>query len=209
MAGKEQKTKQEEFKSEKTQDAETMEESGEQAQQEKNGSETEEKEPGAKELTAELEKEKERVLRLSAELENYKKRMEKELNQFKKYANESLLKQLLTVIDNLERAIATAEKESDSESNGLLEGIKMTHDEILKLLKTFSVEPVKAEGEPFDPTYHQAVTQEETAEYPDNTVVRELQKGYLMHDRLIRPSMVVVSKNSGDNNSEEKTDNDK
>jgi len=71
------------------------------------------------------------------------------------------------------------------------------------------VEPVKAEGEPFDPTYHQAVTQEETDEYPENTVVRELQKGYLMHDRLIRPSMVVVSKNSGKNNSEDKTDKDK
>lgn len=206
MAGKDQKTKDKEFKSEETEETRTMEEDEQQSKQEENGAEILEEELGAKELTAQLEKEKERVLRLSAELENYKKRMENELKQFKKYANESLLKQLLTVIDNFERAIASTENESNSESNGLLEGIKMTHDEILKLLKTFSVEPVKAEGEPFDPAYHQAVTQEETDEHPENTVVRELQKGYLMHDRLIRPSMVVVSKNSGKNNSEDKAD---
>ncbi|MCF8045370.1 MAG: nucleotide exchange factor GrpE [Desulfarculaceae bacterium] len=209
MAGKDQKTKEEEFKSEETEETRTMEEDEQQSEREESGSETSEEELGATELTARLEKEKERVLRLSAELENYKKRMENELKQFKKYANESLLKQLLTVIDNLERAIASAENEHNSESNGLLEGIKMTHDEILKLLKTFSVEPVKAEGEPFDPAYHQAVTQEETDEHPENTVVRELQKGYLMHDRLIRPSMVVVSKSSGKNDNEEKTDKDK
>lgn len=206
MAGKDQKTKDKEFKSEETEETRTMEEDEQQSKQKENGAETLEEELGAKELTAQLEKEKERVLRLSAELENYKKRMENELKQFKKYANESLLKQLLTVIDNFERAIASTENESNSESNGLLEGIKMTHDEILKLLKTFSVEPVKAEGEPFDPAYHQAVTQEETDEHPENTVVRELQKGYLMHDRLIRPSMVVVSKSSGKNNSEDKAD---
>lgn len=208
MAGKDRKTKEEEFKDEQAQDTQTMEEPEEYPEKEEARSETAEEEPGVKELTTQLEKEKERVLRLSAELENYKKRMEKELKQFKKYANESLLKQLLTVIDNLERAIASAESEAENDSKGLLEGIKMTHDEILKLLKTFSVEPVKAEGEPFDPTYHQAVTQEETDEHPDNTVVRELQKGYLMHDRLIRPSMVVVSKNSGNNN-DDKTEKDK
>ena len=208
MAAKDQKTK-EEFKNEKTEDDQAMKEPEELYEQEEKGSETSEKEPGANELAVQLEKEKERVLRLSAELENYKKRMEKELQQFKKYANESLLKQLLTVIDNLERAIGSAENETGKESSALLEGIKMTHDEILKLLKNFSVEPVKAEGEPFDPTYHQAVTQEETDEHPENTVVRELQKGYIMNDRLIRPSMVVVSKNSGKNNSEEKTDKNK
>lgn len=204
MAGKDQKTTQEEVKDEEMESTQTMEtpEQG-QAKGEK-GSESSKEEPGVNELTAQLEKEKERVLRLSAELENYKKRMEKELSQFKKYANESLLKQLLTVIDNLERAIATADTDAGGESKGLLDGIKMTHEEILKLLKSFSVEPVKAEGEPFDPEYHQAVTQEETDDHPENTVVRELQKGYVMHDRLIRPSMVVVSKQSGNNKDNQK-----
>lgn len=204
MAGKDQKTTQEEVKDEEMESTQTMEtpEQG-QAKGEK-GSESSRKEPGVNELTAQLEKEKERVLRLSAELENYKKRMEKELSQFKKYANESLLKQLLTVIDNLERAISTADTDAGGESKGLLDGIKMTHEEILKLLKSFSVEPVKAEGEPFDPEYHQAVTQEETDDHPENTVVRELQKGYVMHDRLIRPSMVVVSKQSGNNKDNQK-----
>ncbi|MGM0642644.1 MAG: nucleotide exchange factor GrpE [Thermodesulfobacteriota bacterium] len=206
MAGKDQKTTQEEVKDEEMESTQTMEtpEQG-QAKGEK-GSESSKEEPGVNELTAQLEKEKERVLRLSAELENYKKRMEKELSQFKKYANESLLKQLLTVIDNLERAIATADTDAGGESKGLLDGIKMTHEEILKLLKSFSVEPVKAEGEPFDPEYHQAVTQEETDDHPENTVVRELQKGYVMHDRLIRPSMVVVSKQS-ENNKDNKKNN--
>ncbi len=206
MAGKDQKTTQEEVKDEEMESTQTMEtpEQG-QAKGEK-GSESSMKEPGVNELTAQLEKEKERVLRLSAELENYKKRMEKELSQFKKYANESLLKQLLTVIDNLERAISTADTDAGGESKGLLDGIKMTHEEILKLLKSFSVEPVKAEGEPFDPEYHQAVTQEETDDHPENTVVRELQKGYVMHDRLIRPSMVVVSKQS-ENNKDNKKNN--
>ncbi|MFO7752245.1 MAG: nucleotide exchange factor GrpE [Desulfobacteraceae bacterium] len=206
MAGKDQKTTQEEVKDEEMESTQTMEtpEQG-QAKGEK-GSESSRKEPGVNELTAQLEKEKERVLRLSAELENYKKRMEKELSQFKKYANESLLKQLLTVIDNLERAISTADTDAGGESKGLLDGIKMTHEEILKLLKSFSVEPVKAEGEPFDPEYHQAVTQEETDDHPENTVVRELQKGYVMHDRLIRPSMVVVSKQS-ENNKDNKKNN--
>ena len=144
------------------------------------------------ELTNLLEEEKDRVLRLSADFENYKKRKEKEIDGFKKFANESVFKQLLTVVDNLERAISSVEEASDE--SHLLEGVKLTHKEILKLFKTFDVVPVEAKDQPFNPTFHQAVTQEESHEVPDNTVISVLQKGYLLHDRLIRPAMVVVSK---------------
>ena len=145
-----------------------------------------------KELNTQLESEKDRVLRLSAEFENYKKRKQRELDDFKKFANETVFKNLLSVVDNLERAISSAEDGSDE--GGLLEGVKLTHKEILKLFETFNVKPVEAENQPFDPNFHQAVTQEETDEFPDNTVTTVLQKGYLLHDRLIRPAMVVVSK---------------
>eukprot|EP01156_Anaeramoeba_ignava_P011340 Anaeramoba_ignava/a482862_5.p1 GENE.a482862_5~~a482862_5.p1 ORF type:complete len:112 (-),score=11.61 a482862_5:26-361(-) len=99
---------------------------------------------------------------------------------------------MLGVVDNLERAISSAEENADETS--LLEGVKLTHKEIMKLLESFSVKLVEAENQPFDPNFHQAVTQEETDQVPENTVVNVLQKGYLLHDRLIRPAMVVVSK---------------
>ncbi len=154
------------------------------------------------ELKAEIEANKDRILRISAEFENYKKRSAKEMDDFRKFANESLFKRLLTVVDNLERAISSGEDGSDAKA--LLEGIKMTHREIVKFLESFNVKPVEAHGKPFDPAFHQAVTQQESDQYPDNTVVDELQKGYLLHDRLIRPAMVVVSKSCAKDDSQNK-----
>lgn len=152
---------------------------------------TSEKE-GINELKEQLLSEKDRVLRLSAEFENYKKRKQRELDEFKKFANETVFRQLLTVVDNLERAILSAEEVSDD--GGLLEGVKLTYKDIIKLFETFNVKPVEAEKKPFDPNFHQAVNQEGTDEFPENTVTTVLQKGYLLHDRLLRPAMVVVSK---------------
>ena len=145
-----------------------------------------------REIQEQLTAEKDKTLRLSAEFENYKKRKQREIDDFKKFANETVFKQMLSVVDNLERAIVSAEDASDEAS--LLEGVKLTHKEILKLFETFNVKPVEAENQPFDPNFHQAVTQEENNEFPENTVTTVLQKGYLLHDRLIRPAMVVVSK---------------
>ena len=150
------------------------------------------KEPGIHELKALVEAEKDRALRLSAEFDNYKKRSAKETQDFKKFANETLLKQLLSVVDNLERAIDTSEE--NAENKGLLDGVKMTHKEMMRIFDSFEVKPLKAEGEIFDPNFHQAVTQEESDSCPENTVVKELQKGYTLHGRLVRPSMVIVSK---------------
>ena len=158
----------------------------------KTESSNEKKKDQVSDLTEQLEAEKDRVLRLSAEFENYKKRKQRELDDFKKFANETVFKNFLNVVDNLERAIAAAEEAPDE--GGLLEGVKLTHKEILKLFENFNVKPVDAKHQPFDPNFHQAVTQEETDEFPENTVTTVLQKGYTMHDRLIRPAMVVVSK---------------
>ncbi|MFH2060799.1 MAG: nucleotide exchange factor GrpE [Pseudomonadota bacterium] len=145
------------------------------------------------ELKDQLAAEKDRFLRLSAEFENYKKRKQRESNEFKKFANEMIFKQLLSVVDNLERAISAAEENKD-EDEGLLEGVILTHKEIITLLETFNVKAVEAQNQTFDPNFHQAVTQDETDEHPENTVITVLQKGFLLHDRLLRPAMVVVSK---------------
>lgn len=164
----------------------------------------EDKKDALKEVQEQLEAEKDKVLRLSAEFENYKKRKQRELDEFKKFANETLFKQLLGVVDNLERAIDSAKGDKAAENqNGLLEGVALTHKEILKFFETFNVKPVEAENQSFDPNFHQAVTQEETDRVPENTVTTVLQKGYLYHDRLIRPAMVVVSK-AGKKDSEQK-----
>ena len=163
------------------------------------------KEPGTHELKALVEAEKDRALRLSAEFDNYKKRSAKEIQDFKKFANETLLKQLLTVVDNLERAIDISDENADNK--GLLDGVKMTHKEMLRIFESFEVKPLKSEGEIFDPNFHQAVTQEESDTCAENTVIKELQRGYILHGRLIRPSMVIVSKKKvkeEENNKKEK-----
>ena len=134
-----------------------------------------------------------RLLRVSAEFDNYKKRTAREMQDVIKYANEKILKELLTVVDNLERAIEAAGSDRTDE-DPLVKGIHLTLGEVLKILERHKVKPVKALGEPFDPTYHQAMMQEAVENQAPNTVVREMQKGYVIHDRLLRPSMVVVSK---------------
>ena len=150
------------------------------------------KQDSVNDLKEQLDLEKDRVLRLSAEFENFRKRNQRELEDFKRFANETVFKHLLTVVDNLERAILSVENNSAKDS--LLDGVKLTHKEIIKLFEMFNVKPVEAENQPFDPNFHQAVNQKETDDLPENTVTEVLQKGYLLHDRLLRPAMVVVSK---------------
>ncbi|MDJ0780395.1 MAG: nucleotide exchange factor GrpE [Desulfosarcinaceae bacterium] len=138
-----------------------------------------------------------RLLRLSAEFDNYKKRSNRELAEFRKFSNEQIIKDLLGVIDNLERALSSA-VDQEGCSKPIAEGVELTLKEILKILENYGVTVIAAQGETFDPTYHQAVMQQETADQPPNTVIQELQKGYLLHNRLLRPSMVTVSKASGE-----------
>jgi len=135
-----------------------------------------------------------RLLRVTAEFENYKKRSQREMNDFRRFANESLIKEILPVVDNLERALAVEQTDTESAVEGVKEGVRMTLEGLTETLKRFGVTSVESEGHPFDPNVHQAVSQEETEQYPDGTVSKELQKGYKLNDRLLRPSMVVVSK---------------
>ncbi len=134
-----------------------------------------------------------RFLRVSADFENYKKRLTREMEDFRKYANESLIKLLLPVVDNLERALDSAGNNRQAD-NPVSEGVQMTLAEILKIFEKFNVKPIESLEKPFDPGFHQAVMQEENDSHPDKTVLKELQKGYLMHDKLIRTSMAVVSR---------------
>ncbi len=138
-----------------------------------------------------------RYVRVSAEFENYKKRMAREIADFRKYANESLIKELLPVVDNLERALEACEADGAA-NDQLTEGVAMTLRGIMKVLEKFVVKPIDSLGKPFDPGIHQAVMQREHNDKPENTVVEELQRGYTMHDRLLRPAMVVVSKSGAE-----------
>jgi len=131
------------------------------------------------------------LLRLGAEFENYKKRMQKEKSDLMKFGNESLLKALLPVVDNLERTIDHGKKKN--ETGSLLQGVEITLRQLLNILERFGVKPVAAVGEAFDPEKHEAVSQVESDQEPDR-VISELEKGYLFHERLLRPAKVFVSK---------------
>lgn len=133
-----------------------------------------------------------KFLRASAELDNYRKRTSREMEEMRKYATQSLLKDLLLVADSLDLAIKSA-AESKNIDSCLVDGIDLTRKELMKAFDRYNVKSIEALGNPFDPNYHEAVMREESDIHPENTVTNELQKGYLIHERLLRPSMVVVS----------------
>jgi molecular chaperone GrpE len=150
------------------------------------------------EKTKEAEENYARWLRLSADVENLKKRQERERAELLQFANESLIKELLPVVDNLERALDHGRQLSAPEA--LLEGIERVYQGFLKALDRFGVTPFDSVGQPFDPAFHNAMMQEEAPGVPDCRVIKELQKGYLMNQRLLRPAMVVVARNTQDDN---------
>ncbi|MHC1724659.1 MAG: nucleotide exchange factor GrpE [Syntrophobacteraceae bacterium] len=142
----------------------------------------------------ELKSTQDRILRLAADLDNTRKRLEREKSEGISYANESFMRELIPVIDNLERAIEHGEKEEGCE--GILEGVRMTLKSFLDVLAKFGVAPFDSVGQQFDPNRHEAVLQEETSEYPDMSVTREFQRGYTLRERLLRPAMVGVARTS-------------
>jgi molecular chaperone GrpE len=144
--------------------------------------------------TKEAEENYARLLRLAADMENLKKRQDKERADLLLFANENLIKDLLPVVDNLERALDHGRQLEAPEA--LLEGIDLVYQGFLKAMERFGVTPVNSVGQQFDPAFHNAVMQEEALEVPDNRVIKELQKGYLMNQRLLRPAMVVVARNT-------------
>ncbi len=130
-------------------------------------------------------------VRSVAELENFKKRAQKEKADLLKFSNESILKALLPVLDNLERAVHHGKETGDD--SPLLEGVEITLKQFLGALEKFGVRPISAAGEEFDPEKHEAVLQQEADGAP-NRVISELEKGYFYNDRLLRPAKVIVSK---------------
>ncbi len=154
------------------------------------------------ELEKEVEANYDRFIRVTADFENYKKRVAREISDLRKFANENILKDMLSVVDNLERAIESGLKQ-DIEKQTLLEGVEITLKDLFRMFEKYGVKDFKSEGQPFDPVFHQAMMQEQTNDYPDNTVLNELQKGYTIHERLLRPAMVVVARNLSDKQCDE------
>lgn len=140
----------------------------------------------------------EKYLRLAAEFENYKRRVQREQAEHIKFANEKILKELLTTVDNLERAIQCGREQQTI--GALLEGVELTYKHLVDTLAKFGVKQIESAGQPFDPSKHQAVAQVETSTIPARTVVEEYQKGYLLNERILRPAMVTVSKEPSEEN---------
>lgn len=152
----------------------------------------------ARELKAcqdELAQAKDQFLRARADMENYRRRIQRDKEEMAKFANEGILKEILPVVDNLDRAIAHAREQEDKGSS-LLDGVEMTLRQLHKVLEKYNVVPIDALEKPFDSACHEAMGQMERDDCPPNTVVEEMQKGYTLNERLLRPSMVMVSKKS-------------
>ena len=153
-------------------------------------------EAGLQELLEEKDKEladcKEQTLRLAAELDNFKKRMEKEKAEHKKYALEDFSNDLLLFIDNLERAVAAAKISKNIDK--LIEGLELTLTGYLKILERYKLKRFVAEGRRFDPNFHEALSVVEKTDMEENIVVEELLKGYTLHEKVLRPALVIVSK---------------
>ncbi|NLB88832.1 MAG: nucleotide exchange factor GrpE, partial [Syntrophomonadaceae bacterium] len=128
-------------------------------------------------------------LRALAEMENMRKRNNRDREEYIKFSSMAVIKKLLPIIDDFERAL-DANTVQDFES--MQKGMEIIYKKLLEVIKNEGVEPIEALGKPFDPEYHQPLMMEESSE-PANTVIEELQKGYIMHGRVIRPSLVKVS----------------
>jgi molecular chaperone GrpE len=147
-----------------------------------------------------------KFLRSAAELENYRKRVLREKDELARYTSERVVAALLPVLDNLERALAAAEEHAD-EKTSLLEGLKQIHSQFRRTLEEFGLQEVVAHaGHAFDPNLHEAISHVESAEHPEGTVLDQVQRGYKLADRLLRPARVVVSKGQGETPSAEPND---
>ena len=143
----------------------------------------------------ELANQKDTFLREKAELENFKKRLTKEKEDFVQFANERLLKELIQIEDNLERALEVPNATFES----LKEGVEMIQKQFTTFLKNQKAEPIEALGKPFDPNLHEVLNQQESEEQEENTVIQEYSKGYTLNGRILRPAKVVIAKKPTEN----------
>lgn len=149
-------------------------------------------------LKEEADKAKEywdRLLRFQADFENTRKRLEREKQDFVKFANEGIILELLNILDDLERTVELAQTKHQDLS-AFLKGVEMILAHLYEMLKEYGLKPIEAEGKLFDPHLHEALMQIEDKDKPEHTIVEELQKGYLLNDRVIRTTKVKVSKQS-------------
>jgi molecular chaperone GrpE len=130
------------------------------------------------------------ILRVKADTQNYKKRLDKEKSDMRKYGSERVFKELLTIQDNFERALSVSNVTVET----LREGIEMIQKELAKLLEKENVTALATVGNPFDPTIHEVLSQIESNEHEENTVIQEHIKGYFLHDRILRPAQVIIAK---------------
>ena len=137
----------------------------------------------------------EKCLRIQADYDNARKRLAREREEFIKFAQFNIIQDFLAVLDDFERAFASAKETKDIEK--LIEGLEMIGKDLSSLLRKYGVEEIEAEGKAFDPALHEALMQEEREDVPENTVVQVLQKGYKLHDKVLRPARVKVSKRGG------------
>nr|WP_233254188.1 nucleotide exchange factor GrpE [Salipaludibacillus keqinensis] len=144
-----------------------------------------------KELETKLEETTNRMLRLQADYDNFRRRSKQEKESAAKYRSQSLAESLIPALDNFERAMMI-DAQSD-ETKSLLQGMEMVYRQLKEALANEGIEPIESVGQPFDPHVHQAVMQVESEEYDANIVVEEMQKGYQLKDRVIRPAMVKVN----------------
>jgi molecular chaperone GrpE len=134
-----------------------------------------------------------RLLRLQADFDNTRKRLEREKQDFVKFANEGIILELLNILDDLERTVDLAQSKHQDLS-AFLKGVEMILAHLYEMLKEYGVKPIESEGKLFDPNYHEALMQAENKDVPEHTILEELQKGYLLNDRVIRTAKVKVSK---------------
>ncbi len=132
-----------------------------------------------------------RYLRVQADFDNFRRRSRQEKEEFAKYASSKLIEQLLPILDNFERAIVTGKETTDTES--ILKGIDMVFRLLGQVLEQEGLKPIEAVGQPFNPEYHQAIMTVESAEHEEGIVLEEIQKGYNLKDKILRPSLVKVS----------------
>ena len=147
-------------------------------------------------LQQELNASRDQLMRVAAEFDNYKKRMERERSKLLKYAGENILRELLTTLDNLDRAVEQGNAEAEDEAKKLesmLQGLELTQKGLVATLERFGVEPMNSVGLTFNPDEHDALTMETSEQIPANHVVREFAKGYRFKDRVLRHAQVVVS----------------
>ena len=149
-------------------------------------------------IRTELASTQDRVLRISAELDNYRKRVQREIQDERRYATMPLMREILPVLDNLKRAIDSASPSKQTsdpspEMSALLEGVSMVFQQLEGVLAKQGCVRIEAMGQPFDPNIHDAILQQPSADVEPNTVIFETQTGYKLHDRVVRPSQVIVA----------------